>query len=281
MKTFLFTILACSLFLNMASAQDAFPMASARIVDAPDVRNWPVTTQITSISVVPATQFPPNGNLRVEFTKKDGPNRWPDITPPGFTGPIEYTVWLFLNVDGQWVGSGFIQMWNGRDGTGDAPSDFLKNWYYAPRWNPLPSHGAVVPTDQIGIMVTSGNARDNGGPYSVQERSNVVLISGADQADYAFQVAPPAPAPAPTPQPTPTPTPPPAPTATPAPASLNLDITPILAKLDQMLAVEKDTNDQVTTMNRTVGQTLGAVMMFVTKYIAPAVTAYIAAKKLG
>lgn len=75
----------------------------------------------------------------------------------------------------------------------------------------------------------------------------------------------------------PPPTPPPAPVAV---APLNLDLTPILAKLDQIVALETSTNTQVTAMNRTVGQTLGAVMTFVGKYIAPAVAAYIAAKKL-
>lgn len=259
--------------------QDAFPISSAHIVNAPDVRSWPVTAAITSISVTPQ-------NMRIDFTKRDGPNRWPDITPLGFTGPIEYTVWLFLQVDGQWVGSGFIQMWNGRDGVGDAPSDFQRNWYYSPRWNPLPGHGPIQPSDQIGIMVTSGNERDSGGPFSVQERSNVVLISGSDNGDYTFQVAP---APVPVPVPVPSPIPPvpvPVPTPVPAPVPapqppLNLDLGPVLAKLDQIIEVEKDTNAQVVSMNRTVAQTLGAFMTFVGKYIAPAVTAYIAAKKLG
>jgi hypothetical protein len=182
----LFSIFACSLLLNAAivRAQDAVPIASVQIVNAPDIRNWPATATITGIHIA-------QSNMRVDFTKRDGPARWPDITPPGFAGPIEYTVWLFLNINGQWVGSGFIQMWNGRDGVGDAPSDFAMNWYYGTRWSPMQTHGPIQPGEQIGILVTSGNARDNGGPYGPSERSNLVLFPAADQGDWSFATPPP------------------------------------------------------------------------------------------
>ena len=183
-----FRALALPLLLwtpNVAFAQDAVPIASVQIVNAPDIRNWPATATITGIHIA-------QSNMRVDFTKRDGPTRWPDITPPGFAGPIEYTVWLFLNINGQWVGSGFIQMWNGRDGVGDAPSDFAANWYYGSRWSPMQTHGPIQPGEQIGILVTSGNARDNGGPYGPSERSNLVLFPAADQGDWSF-AAPPVP----------------------------------------------------------------------------------------
>ena len=123
--------------------------------------------------------FTPN-NVTFEFTKKDGPNRWPDQKPswtqPGDT--LQYTVWLFLKLGGQWVGAGFIQMWHGRDGVGDAPSDFVINWYYPSAWNPMTGH-AIAPGESIAFMVTAGDARNKGDAdaLNVHERSNVVTIA--------------------------------------------------------------------------------------------------------
>src|ERR1700704_6579995 len=90
---------------------DMFDLSAAQIVNAPDVRQWPMTAALTQISF--------DGSMtRVAFTKKNGPGRWPDITPKGWDGPLQYTLWLFLQIDGHWVGSGFIQFWNGREGSG-------------------------------------------------------------------------------------------------------------------------------------------------------------------
>lgn len=273
------------------SAQDAFPISSAQIVNAPDVRAWPAAATITHISVTPSPAPGVQGNLVVDFTKRDGPNRWPDITPPGFSGPIEYTVWLCLEMSGQWTCSGFIQMWNGRNGVGDSPSDFAKNWYYASRWNPMPSHGAPTPTEQIGIMVTSGNARDSGGPYSVQERSNIVLIPGADSGDYTFQAPPPPPPPPPVTVPPPVQappavTPPPAPpVVTPLPSTdtlsaLNLQLQQCVAGITQIakdVAAGRVENQAFFASVNSVWQQIGEPIL---KYVVPAVAAFFAGKKL-
>jgi len=71
---------------------DQIDLHAARIVNAPNVTAWPVTTAITSLS------FGERGQTRVEFTKRHGPGRWPDIIPPGFDGPIQFTLWLFLKI---------------------------------------------------------------------------------------------------------------------------------------------------------------------------------------
>lgn len=47
-----------------------------------------------------------------------------------------------------------------------------------------------------------------------------------------------------------------------------------------LLTVSKDTNAQVTELNRSFGQTIGAASKFVSKYIAPAIAAYFVGKKL-
>src|SRR5256885_242755 len=80
-----------------------------------------------------------DGDLKLAIAF-DAENEWPDIVPPGFDGPIQYTVCAFLNIGGDWIGSAFIQMWRGRDGVGDAPSDFARNWWYSSRWGEMAGH---------------------------------------------------------------------------------------------------------------------------------------------
>jgi hypothetical protein len=273
-----FTILNIPLFAQT----DQIDVKTATIVNAPDVRNWPVTTAITHVWF--------DGSVtRVDFTKKDGPNRWPDVTPTGWSGPLEYTLWLFVKNGESWVGSGFIQFWNGRDGSGspadpDVPSKYDQHWYYAARWSPIYGHGPLQPGEQIGFMVSSGNARDNVGPMSVQERSNVVLFAASDRADYTFATAPPAP-PAPTPVPTPTPVPP-SDLSSLVEKVISIQNTQtdildqVVGLVQQQIVLEKDTNTHVVNIDKTFAQTMGAVATFVGKYISPAVLAWIAAKKL-
>ena len=146
----------------------------ASIVNAPtDVASWPETTQITNVDF--------SGNWTISFDKKNGPNRWPDqYGGPGVapTDTIQYTVWLFVNVGGQWVGSGFIQVWYGRNedgGPGNPMFQLPQNWYYGSQWAPMTGH-TLQPGEQVGFMVTSGNSR-NGGVPLIKERSNVVLVT--------------------------------------------------------------------------------------------------------
>jgi hypothetical protein len=130
-----------------------------------DIANWAVTTRITGL-----TMRPSNG-VSVDFN-----NNWPMVTPPGWTGGIQYTVWAVVNVNGRWYTSGFIEMWQGRDGTG-APilSDFARNWAYDSRWGPMMGH-QPQPGEQMGFFVSAGDARGFSGVTSVRERSNVVVV---------------------------------------------------------------------------------------------------------
>lgn len=192
MKRILALLLVLSFMPVPVFAQaDMLNIRQAQIVNAPNVADWPITTALTSVSFDGAV-------TRVDFTKKDGPGRWPNVTPAGWEGPLEYTLWLFVKVQGNWVGSGFIQFWNGRDGSGsagdpDVPSRYNKNWYYAERWSPIFGHGPIAPGEEIGFMVTSGNQRDSAGPDSVMERSNVVTFPAQDFAHYSFSTAVPPP----------------------------------------------------------------------------------------
>lgn len=275
--------LVVSVFLNTAAfAQtDQLDLRATTIVNAPDVRAWPITATLTQLSFDGST-------TRVEFTKHHGPNRWPDITPAGWEGPLQYTLWLFVKVGGQWTGSGFIQFWEGRDGSGsssdpDVPSLYAKNWYYSSRWTPIFGHGLIQPGESIGMMVTSGNARDNVGPMSVQERSNVVVIQATDRGVFNFDAVA-VPLPPVVTQPPVVVTLPPVIMPTSQPPLPAVDYSVLLQRIIELqgeqLGLARDTNTHVANIDRTFAQTVGAASKWLAKYALPAVTAFIAARRL-
>jgi len=156
-----------------------------------DLADWPVTTQITAVEF----QYAGADGVHVEFSKRDGAGSWPDVTPPGWTGPLEYTVGIVESIDGQWYGSAAIQFWRdlaafGGNVASDTVSmgacaafgagsscQIAKNWYYDGRWGKLagrqPATGEV-----IGVFVVAGNLRGvtDGSQSPAHERSNVVLM---------------------------------------------------------------------------------------------------------
>ncbi len=145
-----------------------------------DVPNWPITTQITGLD------FGGNG-LRIDFSKKDGPGRWPDVVPPGWDGPIQYTVWMVVNIGGRWYTSGGVEYWYGLDRSGGPPSQYAYNWYYNPQvWGPLANHQPAN-GEQVGFFVTAGDQRVKDA-HVVAERSNVVVLpfpSGGGYVPFA------------------------------------------------------------------------------------------------
>lgn len=264
-----------------ARAQDAFPLSSAQIVNAQDVSAWPQTATMTRVTF--------NGyETSVQFTKQYGPDRWPDVVPAGWDGPLQYTLWLFLKQGDHWVGSGFIQFWYGRQGSGsaadpDVPSVFDKHWYYGTAWRPMDQHGPIRPGESIGFMVTSGNARFATGPMGPMERSNVVVVPAADVADYTFASTPPPPVVVPPPVVIPPPPPvvvvPPSPPVTPG-LDYTEQLRQIVAAQQAELALAQDTNAQVRQLNKSFTETLGAAMAFIGKYILPAIAAFVAGRML-
>lgn len=148
---------------------DAIDLTQVEVHNSPaDVAGWPVTTQISRLEM----QSPDVG-LSFTFPAQA---TWPDYTPPGWDGPLQYTVWAVVNVGGRWYSSGYIQMWNGRPSTG-APllTDFARNWAYDGRWGPMQGHQPQV-GELMGFFVTAGNARGVLDVTSLRERSNVVVV---------------------------------------------------------------------------------------------------------
>ena len=154
----------------VSGGQDAIDLRQAVVSGGSptDVASWPVTARLTSLD------FRSDG-LAVGFTAKDGPGRWPDVVPPGWDGPIQYTVWMVVNVNGRWYTSGGVEYWYGLDRSGGAPSRFTSNWYYsAAVWGPLAQH-QPSPGEQVGFFITAGDQRVKD-VRAITARTNVVLV---------------------------------------------------------------------------------------------------------
>jgi hypothetical protein len=153
-----------------ASSSDPVDLHQVAIMggSARDVANWPVTTTIRALN------FNANG-VAVDFSKKSGPGRWPDVTPPGWTGALQYTIWMIVSHGGSLFTSGGVEYWYGLERQGGPPSRYAANWYYNPLvWGALAHHQPAV-GEQVGFFVTAGDQRAKD-VRSVAERSNIVIV---------------------------------------------------------------------------------------------------------
>lgn len=179
--------------------KDAIDIGSVQIHNSHDVRGWPVSATITKL------EFRPTG-VHVEHTKNQGAGAWPNFRPPSWEGDLQYTLWIFLQISGQWHGSGCIEYWQSCDQNGGPPEEFAKNWYYAAdRWAPMTGH-QPAPGEFVGFMVSAGDARNNGA-QSVQERSNIVVVP-FPSSGWVYNKPADEPVPEPIPEPIPVPLPP-------------------------------------------------------------------------
>ena len=99
-----------------------------QIQNSPDVRTWSPTATITKI------EFWRGAGIHFEFDRQA---TWPDVVPEGWSGPVQYTVWMLIQIGGQWYGSGVIECWRDRPSTDDADvtagNQIARNWVYDER----------------------------------------------------------------------------------------------------------------------------------------------------
>ena len=164
----------------------SFDIRTAKFWDNPgDTGSWPIAAKITSIEFT-------GSSMRVDFDRRDGPNRWPDVVPPGWVGALQYTLGICRNVQGAWHCSAVVQFWHGRSLDDTAPaSRFWREWWYdSARWGPLAS---VRPEegDTIGVFVASGDLRQRFFSQAscprICEISNVAMVpftSGYAKYEY-------------------------------------------------------------------------------------------------
>jgi hypothetical protein len=162
---------------------DQFNMSQATILNSPrDLASWSVTTSLQVVDIRP-------DGFSVEFSRKDGAGRWPDVTPPGWTGSLEYTLGMCLSINNQWYCSAVVEYWYGLQVSGGSPGDVAVNWFYDPiRWAPMTGHQPAV-GETVGIFVCEGDCRNNsnGSLSPLKERSNVVLIKFPSGAGTTYR----------------------------------------------------------------------------------------------
>lgn len=187
---FLLTTLLCA---SPAFAQrDAVDISTAVVVNSPpDVASWPITSKVDSMTETPESG--PDPGFVMNFNARQ---RWPNYTPPGWDGPIQYTIWAGVKINGVWHISGFIQMWRERVATG-APileygpgcsvNNFACNWAYDGRWGAMMGYQPRAGEEMI-FFATAGNARGVNTVTSVRERTNVVKIAlpADDRGSWTF-----------------------------------------------------------------------------------------------
>ncbi len=150
-------------------------LATVTMLDnPPDVLRWPATTTLTAL----AFRTPDGVHVEADALGLNG--RWPDVTPPTFDGPLQYTLGLLLQINGQWFGSAAIQFWRTKWANGGPvldESQIPRNWYYDGRWGALQSHQPAA-SEHVGVLVAAGNLRGvrDGSQSPVKERARVVEI---------------------------------------------------------------------------------------------------------
>ena len=144
-----------------------------------DIASWLETVQITHVSETATGGYVLTFNIRI-------PDSWKFFTQPDSPSQdnIQFTVWIFLKLAGVWHGAGFCQMWQDRTmGDGSLPPIFAgnppgyTNWWGDIRhlWEEMSDY-IPTPGDQIGFLISAGNARLQTGVTSVRERSNVYMV---------------------------------------------------------------------------------------------------------
>lgn len=150
-----------------AAAQSQIQPAAVKVAGSPNVLAWPVTTRIARLELA-------DQGVRVTFDKCA---TWPDVTPPGWGGPLRFTLWLFENIGGEWYAAGIIQFWACDQFNGGAvyqDHQIARNWVYDTRWSAMVGH-QPAPGERIGFMVSAGNARGED-DHGVAERSDIVEL---------------------------------------------------------------------------------------------------------
>jgi hypothetical protein len=188
-----FLAVACVLWSSSAFAQrDAIDLSQAVVHNSPpDVATWAKTATINRLIMQPDGTA--NAGVAIDFTPR---HAWPDYTPPGWSGPIQYTLWAGVRIAGVWHVSGIVRMWRDRAATGApimsygpgcAVRNFACNWVYDARWGAMAGY-QPVPGEAMVFFLTAGVARGVYTVTSVRERSNVVMVNvpANDTAVFTF-----------------------------------------------------------------------------------------------
>lgn len=143
-----------------------FDLATVTIVSSPEVRDFAVTSTITSLSFSP-------GTIHIDHTLR---GTWPPvvIAPDGTTQ--EATIWVFFHIGGVWYATGGERLRPAQtDKALSNPSQLGSDWLYDyGRWGVMTAY-VPSPGDLVGFMVVAGSTRSDD-HVIVRERTDPVLV---------------------------------------------------------------------------------------------------------
>jgi hypothetical protein len=185
MKRLLSLLLLSAVPVAAQVPPDALDLGTVKAVGY-DVRGYTPTVTLSEIV------FSRSGGVEPRYDSGTANQRWRDIVPPGWSGPLQFGLIAFVRVNGNWVGGPVHSFWSNRNGAGrkdtgahpllpppPGTSDKANNWqahwaYAADRWGEMASY---VPRqgDKIAFMLAAGSLRPGEVAITVAERSNVLL----------------------------------------------------------------------------------------------------------
>lgn len=175
---------------------------------------------------------------------------WPNMTPPGWTGTVRYTVCAIVKIDGHWHGAPCVTMYDGAWGTGAPILTQWNDWVY---WSPAMRRYTPAVGHEIGWMLIAGGARFDIAKLSVNERSNIIKVP-VDVQGVWMDIPPVVPMPADPPS-VPVPEPLPAPDPVIPPAIPPADLSAVTALLERLIAetsraavAQEQTRDALTAL---------------------------------
>jgi hypothetical protein len=106
------------------------------------------------------------------------------VIPPGWDGPIQYTLWIAMNIGGRWHTCGTIEYWSGLAASG---GDVTRNNQIAANWTYQcgPMARQPAPGEQVGFFVTAGDQRLKD-VAATHERSNTIIVPFPSSAGQTF-----------------------------------------------------------------------------------------------
>lgn len=177
--------------------QDSLDLSTVDVINAPNPFSWSVTVDLVAI------HHTENGVSAIP-----GADKWPDVTPIGWAGPIHYCVWLFRKnpATGRWLGSAFLEFYRGKSWTGAPLHRHYIEWLggQGKGYGPLENFPNVASGEKVAFMLTAGSQRlkdtsTQPGPKSPRERSNLALVTFYPHGllPVEFETEPPPPPPPP------------------------------------------------------------------------------------
>jgi hypothetical protein len=118
-----------------------------------------------------AVEFATAVNEAVRPVVMPRPLPWPSEIPPGWTGPIQFTLWAFVKIHGVWHGGAMQEFWSDRmwcganwllpapEGPMAGTNNWQANWAYDHgRWGAMCDYVPVA-GDEVGFMLLAGDSR--------------------------------------------------------------------------------------------------------------------------